>query len=107
MRMLLSLMMLRISPKSDIENTWATILYNFSMATMSGQILYMANITRNKKRFKLGPSEVRVLPVCCQVQGNTAIFLTLLRQVTLSKVMVLFQMGGKMWSECSVCNALM
>jgi hypothetical protein len=35
---------LRISPKSDIENTWATILYNFSMATMSGQILYMANI---------------------------------------------------------------
>ena len=47
MRMLLNLMMLRISPKSDIENTWATILYNFSMATMAGQILYMANITRN------------------------------------------------------------
>ena len=42
MRMLLNLMMLRISPKSDIKNTWATILYNFSMATMAGQILYMA-----------------------------------------------------------------
>ena len=40
MRMLLNLMMLKISPTSDIENTWATILYNFSMATMAGQILY-------------------------------------------------------------------
>jgi hypothetical protein len=48
MRMLLNLMILRISRESDIENTGATILYNFSMATtMAGQILYMANITRN------------------------------------------------------------
>ena len=45
--MLLNLVMLRISPESDIENTGAEILYNFSMAIRAGQILYMANITRN------------------------------------------------------------
>ena len=67
MRMLLNLMMLRISPKSDIKNTWATILYNFSMATMAGQILYMANITRNKynKKTKSGLNLVLAKCVCC------------------------------------------